>query len=126
MPVMDGVAAIETLARQAPQIKILVLTTFDDDEYVARSMAYGAKGYLHKDTPSAELAEAIRFAHKGYTQLSPGLFPKAMTAAVPQNPALEALTPREKEVLQLIAKGYSNREIAERLYIAERTVKNQK
>lgn len=125
MPVMDGVAAIKALSQQAPSIKILVLTTFDDDDYVARSMAHGAKGYILKDTPSTELAEAIRFANKGYTQFSPGLFDKAVpTAAVPQTPELETLTSREKEVLQLIARGYNNREIAAQLYITERTVKN--
>ena len=134
MPVMDGVAAIHLLKQQAPEIKILVLTTFDDDEYVARAMSYGAHGYLLKDTPSAELAQAIRSVDKGYTQMGPGLFAKAMTSpgdrhsldseSVSSPPELASLTAREREVLQLIATGHSNKEIAQQLYITERTVKN--
>ncbi len=126
MPIMDGIAAICTLKQQAPEIKVLVLTTFDDDEYVAQAMAYGAKGYLLKDTPSEELAQAIRSINKGYTQLGPGLWEKANTVNTNSKTPLEIakLTTREQEVLKLIAKGYSNREIAEELYITERTVKN--
>ncbi len=128
MPIMDGVAAIRTLTKQAPEIKVLVLTTFDDDEYVAQAMAGGAKGYLLKDTPSEELAQAIRSIYKGYTQLGPGLWEKANPAAtnttVKTPPEIAELTTREQEVLKLIAKGYSNREIAEELCITERTVKN--
>jgi len=132
MPVMDGVAATRLLSQKAPNIKVLVLTTFDDDEYVSQAMQCGAKGYLLKDTPSDELAEAIRAVHKGYTHLGPGLFEKAMAAVttpaplptIEPPPELEQLTPREQEVLQLIAEGYSNREIAQALYISERTVKN--
>jgi DNA-binding NarL/FixJ family response regulator len=128
MPVMDGVAAIRALSQQAPNIKVLVLTTFDDDDYVAQAMACGAKGYLLKDTPSQELAQAIRSVNQGYTQLGPGLFEKAVTsnhlATSKTPPELAELTSREKEVLKLIATGYNNREISEQLYIAERTVKN--
>lgn len=131
MPVMDGVAATRQLREQAPEIKVLVLTTFDDDEYVSQAMHSGAKGYLLKDTPSEEVAQAIRAIQKGYTHLGPGLFEKAIapppSAPPPNAPPtldLEQLTPREQEVLQLIAQGYSNREIAQALFIAERTVKN--
>ena len=129
MPVMDGVAAIRILKEQAPDIKILVLTTFDDDRYVTQAIAHGAQGYLLKDTPSAELAQAIRLVNKGYSQMGPGLLAKAVDrdrhpVSKPLSPELEKLTAREKEVLQLIAKGYSNKEIAAELYITERTVKN--
>lgn len=127
MPVMEGVAAIRILSQQAPEIKILVLTTFDDDEYVTQAMTCGAKGYLLKDTPSVELAQAIRTVDRGYTQLAPGLLEKAISTSNPivTIPSeLAQLTAREKEVLQLIAKGYNNKEIAAELYITERTVKN--
>ena len=83
MPVMDGVAAIRALSQRAPEIKILVLTTFDDDEYVTQAMACGAKGYLLKDTPSVELAQAIRTVERGYTQLAPGLLEKAISTSNP-------------------------------------------
>jgi DNA-binding NarL/FixJ family response regulator len=131
MPVMDGVAATRVLHEQAPQIKVLILTTFGDEEYVTQAMRYGAKGYLLKDTPSEELAEAIRAVQRGYTHFGPGLFEKMMTAPVPESsepaitlPEHTELTPREQEVLRLIADGKSNREIGETLYISERTVKN--
>lgn len=128
MPVMDGVAVTREIGQRFTDTKVLVLTTFDDEQYVAQALHYGAKGYLLKDTPSEELAAAIRAVYKGYTQLGPGLFEKAMPK-VPTpltNPpdGWEQLTPREKEVLKLIAAGASNREIAESLYISEGTVKN--
>jgi len=128
MPIMDGVAATREICQRFAGTKVLVLTTFDDHEYVTEALRYGATGYLLKDTPSEELAAAIRAVHKGYTQLGPGLFEKAMTkvplpSATP--PATwDDLTPREQEVLRLIAAGASNREIAQTLYISEGTVKN--
>ncbi|MGM3307748.1 response regulator [Anabaena sp. WFMT] len=132
MPIMDGVAATKEIQKQFPCTKILVLTTFDDDEYVKAALQNGAMGYLLKDTPSEELAVAIRAVDKGYSQLGPGIVKKLVTQflanapisspSVP--PSLAELTPREKEVLQLIATGASNREIAQELYISEGTVKN--
>ena len=130
MPIMDGIATTQNICQQWPDLNVLILSTFDDDEYVAQAMRHGAKGYLLKDTPSEELAEAIRAIHKGYTYLGPGLFEKTLAnsandeiiPAVP--PEFFTLSPREKEVLQLVATGASNREIAETLHISERTVKN--
>ncbi|MEL6384425.1 MAG: response regulator transcription factor [Cyanobacteria bacterium J06626_18] len=130
MPIMDGVAATQHICQHWSEVRVLILSTFDDDEYVTQAMRHGAKGYLLKDTPSEELAEAIRAIHKGYTYLGPGLFEKtqadtsapAVVATVP--PEMLTLSPREKEVLQLIATGASNREIAAALHISERTVKN--
>jgi DNA-binding NarL/FixJ family response regulator len=131
MPVMDGVAAIKKLAEQFNSIPVLVLSTFDDDEYITQAMQFGAKGYLLKDTDIEEIAAAIRTVVKGYTQLGPGLFQKFLTTSAQHHyplsqelaTSLQALSPREKEVLSLIAQGANNREIAQKLYISERTVK---
>jgi DNA-binding NarL/FixJ family response regulator len=131
MPVMDGIAATEILGQQFPALKVLVLTTFDDEAYVRQSLQAGAAGYLLKDTPFDELTQAIRSINKGYTQFGPGLVQKMMSnpsTLVSESktlpPAWQDLTPRELEILQCIARGASNREIAQELFIAEKTVRN--
>jgi DNA-binding NarL/FixJ family response regulator len=128
MPVMDGVAATQAISQSYPQTKVIVLTTFDDDEYVSQAMRLGAKGYLLKDTEPDEIASAIRAVYKGHTQLGPGLLEKVLlvpeTISNPPPPELELLTPRELEVLRLIASGANNREIAHALFLSENTVKN--
>ncbi len=129
MPVMDGVTATKEICQQFPQVHILILTTFDDDTYVAAAIKYGAKGYLLKDTPSEEIAAAIRAVDRGYTPLAPGMIEKVISGQVHESevalpPEIAELTPRELEVLKLIATGDNNREIAQKLYISEGTVKN--
>ena len=128
MPVMDGVAATREICQRFEQTKVLVLSVDDDDEYVAQALRYGAAGYLLKNTPPEELALAIKAVYRGYTHLGPGLGKKIM-AQIP-DPVLhssgqwEKLTPREQEIVKLIATGANNREIAQALYISEKTVKN--
>ncbi len=101
MPVMDGVAATAAITEQYPAIKVLVLTTFDDDELIAQSMAVGAQGYLLKDTPSEELALAIRSVAKGYSQFGPGIVQKMMVTHLPTS--ADAPSPRgSKSRLKLV------------------------
>ena len=120
MPGMDGVAATEVLRRRLPGCRIVMLTTFNDDEYVGRALRAGAVGYLLKNLPAAELAQAVRLAHAGVAQ-----FDQTVIAALASGtPASDLLTPRETEVLRLISAGATNREIAARLYLSEGTVKN--
>lgn len=131
MPIMDGVATTKELSQHYPEIAVLVLTTFDDNEYISQAMNYGAKGYLLKDSLPEDLVLAIHVVYKGHTHLGPGLFEKALNHTSEKTKAdavfsdqLAELSPREREVLNLIAVGANNREIAHQLYISEKTVKN--
>jgi DNA-binding NarL/FixJ family response regulator len=138
MPVMDGVAATRQVHQLLPNCQVLMLTTFDDEEYVIDALRAGACGYLLKDIPAPDLAKAVHAAHKGIYQLDSLVAGKVVASlARPQTPPAPVssadtahvynaidLTSREIEVLRLIAQGTTNREIAERLMISEGTVKN--
>ena len=127
MPVMDGVEAIRRLREESPASRVVVLTTYDTDELVYDAIRAGARGYLLKDVTSNELTKAIRTVYRGGSLLQPVVVERLLDRLGPgdleQSAPFEALTPRELEVLQCMSTGARNREIAEELVIAERTVK---
>jgi len=132
MPIMDGVTATLHVRRKLPACQVLMLTTFDDEEYIVEALRAGASGYLLKDMPSRDLAQAICLTHAGIYQLNPSVVNKLVNALnrptptpVPPDPIPEhGLTQRELDVLLLIATGASNREIAKKLVVSVGTVKN--
>ena len=132
MPVLDGASATRRLRSSRPQARVIVLTTFDDDETVFDGLRAGAVGYLLKDTPSGRLFEAIRAAARGESFLQPSIAAKVVAefqrlgpGSSPRASALaEPLSERELEILAHVARGESNREISAALVIAEGTVKN--
>jgi DNA-binding NarL/FixJ family response regulator len=121
MPELDGVGAIQAIRAKRPLANILVLTTYDSDADIVRAIEAGATGYLLKDTPREELFRAIRAASRGESVLAPAVAARLMTRM--RAPAEESLSAREIEVLQLVAKGNSNREIGKVLHISTATVK---
>jgi DNA-binding NarL/FixJ family response regulator len=130
MPVMDGIEATRRIATDDDGPRILMLTTFDLDEYVYDALSAGASGFLLKDVTAERLFDAVRVVAAGEALLAPtvtrrliGEFARLRPRPAPTLAALEALTPRETEVLQLVAGGLSNTEIAERLVVGEETVK---
>ncbi|MEL6385223.1 MAG: response regulator transcription factor [Cyanobacteria bacterium J06626_18] len=129
MPVCNGVEATRAIQARFPWIQILVLTTFDEDEYVFQSLEVGALGYLLKSTPAKQVAIAIRNVQQGYSQLGPTIAPKVFSQVKPppkspQTNWQTVLNPRELEILRLLGQGHSNREIAAALHLTEGTVKN--
>jgi len=121
MPGTDGATATARVRREHPGMRVLVLTTYEGDADILRAIEAGATGYLLKDTPIDTLTEAIRAAARGETVLAPLVAARLVTHM--QAPAGEQLTPREVQVLDLVARGLSNSEIGRQLYIGEATVK---
>jgi DNA-binding NarL/FixJ family response regulator len=130
MPVMDGVEATRRIKQAHPEVKVIVLTSFSDQDHVLPAIRAGAQGYQLKEIDADELARCVRAAAKGMTQLHPQAANQLVThvtAGSRQEESairkLEELTPREREVLEKITAGKSNKEIASELYITEKTVK---
>nr|BAL53996.1 two-component system LuxR family transcriptional regulator [uncultured Chloroflexota bacterium] len=129
MPEMDGVEATRRILAEDPQARIIILTTFDDDEYVFEALRAGALGYLLKDVSSEELTQAIRIVAAGGALIEPSIARKVLAEFSRLRPVQptslpEPLSEREREILSLLAQGLSNRQIAARLHLAEGTVKN--
>lgn len=129
MPGMNGVEATRQIHARWPDIKVLVLTTYDDDEWVFDAIRAGASGYLLKDTPREEVIKAVRGTVEGKSFVDPAVAGKLMHQVASRQTQLSAaitnrLTEREVDVLKLLAKGFTNAEIAGRLYLSEGTVRN--
>lgn len=129
MPICDGVVATRDIHQRFPWIRILVLTTFDQDEYIWRSLQAGALGYILKSATSKQVAAAIRTLNQGYSQLGPTIAPKLFaqlnSMSLPANAAYQhRFSDRELEILQLLGKGNTNQEMAQILHLAHGTVKN--
>lgn len=144
MPGMSGVECTRIIKERTPGVQIMMLTTFDDDEYILQALGHGAVGYLLKDADPSFLISAIRSVHRGGVLIAPQVAKKLLGRLVPRGPdgearpaadgaaeaaggrrtAIDSLSRREHEVLLQLAKGLTNREIADALFIAEQTVKN--
>ncbi len=139
MPVMDGVEATRLIRKEFSDSKIVMLTTFRDDEYVYQALKYGAVGYVLKNTPVEDLITTIEAAFHGVVQISPDLVPSLVSHLSKESKGISSseeseeierpswigfLSAREKEILQLMAEGMDNRHIAEKCYLAPQTVKN--
>jgi len=132
MPRMSGIEALQSMSAAGIEVPTIILTTFDDNELVLQGLRAGARGYLLKDVSLDALVEAIESVHKGGTMVKPALTErilKGLTSSQEEqqsdSPPVEALSPKELEVLRLMAGGYSNREIAEAINKSEGTIKNQ-
>jgi DNA-binding NarL/FixJ family response regulator len=126
MPRLDGVGAMRELRRRLPGVRVIVLTSYAEDDRLLPAVQAGAAGYLLKTVQPQELARAVRAAHAGGALLDPGVAARlveALAGTPPEEPEAGRLTPREREVLELIARGRSNKRIALELGVSEKTVK---
>jgi DNA-binding NarL/FixJ family response regulator len=126
---MNGIAATRQIRQNHPMVKVLILTTYDDDEWLFDALKAGASGYILKDTPREEVIKALRGTVEGHTFLDPHIAGKIISRAAGENRPdssliTDKLTRRETEVLQYLAHGQSNGEIAEHLFLSEGTVRN--
>jgi DNA-binding NarL/FixJ family response regulator len=125
MPRLNGVESTAQLCRQWPEAKVIILTTFDRDDYVYQGVRAGALGYLLKDAPANKLIETVRRVHAGEVFIQPEIASRALREMMrPTTTSVEPLSEREREVLVLLAQGASNKDMAEKLFITEGTVKN--
>jgi DNA-binding NarL/FixJ family response regulator len=125
MPGMNGIEAIAAICAVWPEARIVILTTFGRDEYVFQGVRAGAVGFMLKDAPAEHLIQTIRSVHAGQVFIQPEIASRLLREMIaPHDSPVEPLSDREREVLVLLAQGHSNREIAERLVLAEGTVKN--
>lgn len=126
MPELDGVEAISRIRQEKPEVKFIILTTYSDDEYIFKGIAAGARAYLLKDAPRDELFKAIRAVSRGESLIQPVVASRVLDRLAElsrKNPTAESLSDREVEVLKLMAKGVSNKDIADQLSITQSTVK---
>lgn len=127
MPVCDGIIGTKKIKESFPHIHILILTTFQDDEYIFQALKYGAHGYLLKNTPSVKIREQIKLVYSGTILIHPDIadkLPSMLSQEKTRDLSNYQLSQREIEIIELISDGYSNKEIAEKLYLGESTIKN--
>ncbi|MCK4724773.1 MAG: response regulator transcription factor [Anaerolineales bacterium] len=131
MPILNGLEATRQIKRDIPQVKILILSMYDNDDYIQQALTYGAMGYILKDASASELLSAIYTVHKGEAVLSPPITRLVIEdylrwGGLQSKDTQNGLSPREHEVLQLVAEGYNNKEIAKILSISIKTVQTHR